>query len=489
MVDARSLPVPGIACLMLCCLLFSASTVSNAQEIVNIDRVLFEPYPLPSSDSPPVLASIPGTKGRIVLAANTDEMIATSDPDKAERDVEQYLQVITETEAQEGPFDTGLFEYYLDLGLAYQDQGLHEEAIEAFEKAEYISRINNGLYSPDQFPVVERMIESYIATGDLLTANSKQQYLLYLNTQFYGEDSLEVVPALDYLADWNMDTFLTALTLGNSVGLNINFGGRGVGGINATPRALAMRNLFLAQSQYYQAIENLIDHRRLFDPKLLELEQKLVEAIFLSALRRGILEDPVFYLNRRTARTGSRIVRDELRGNTMSYINGRNAWMRMQIYVENNPAATPLDVARTMLGQADWNMMFNRRVTAREQYAEIHDYLQTSGLEEAEINALLHPPLPVQLPEITFRPHTRQHLGVPEDAQIAWQGYIDLGFSISRYGNVQGIRILGKSDNVTSRLERRLRKVLHNSPFRPRLADGEPLKQDEVQLRYYFAEI
>ena len=173
----------------------------------------------------------------------------------------------------------------------------------------------------------------------------------------------------------------------------------------------------------------------------------------------------------------------------MSYINGRNAWMRMQIYVENNPAATPLDVARTMLGQADWNMMFNRRVTAREQYAEIHDYLQTSGLEEAEINALLHPPLPVQLPEITFRPHTRQHLGVPEDAQIAWQGYIDLGFSISRYGNVQGIRILGKSDNVTSRLERRLRKVLHNSPFRPRLADGEPLKQDEVQLRYYFAEI
>jgi tetratricopeptide (TPR) repeat protein len=461
-----------------------------AQEISNIDRVLFEAVPLAMAGTAdvPQRPSLPSSS-RINLPAQVNNEEARTDILDAALAVEEYLEVITETRAEMGPYDTELFQQYLDLGLAYQDQGQHEEAIEAFESAEYISRINNGLYSPDQFPVIERMIDSYIATGDLMTANARQQYLLYLNSQHYGTDSLEVVPALDYLGDWNMDTFFHALTLGNSVGMNVNFGGQGMGGRSATPRAMAARNLFLAQSQYYQAIENLVEHKRIFDPKLLELEQKLVEAIFLSALRRSIIDDPVFFIKRRAARTGTRIIRDELRGNTMSYINGRNAWQRMHIYVANNPAATPEDVARTMLGKADWNMLFNRRVTALREYTETYAYLVESGVAPERIDEILHPALPVHLPEFTFLPHSRAHLGVAADTEVDYQGYIDVSFSISRFGNAQSVRIIGKSDNVDSQLERRLRKILHNSPFRPRMVAGETLKKDVVQLRYYFAEV
>jgi tetratricopeptide (TPR) repeat protein len=461
-----------------------------AQQAINVDRILFEAVPLePGGASPLAVSPAPRSASRISLTARQSADVRAVDAQEAALAVEQYLNEITETSTALGPYDTGLFQQYLDLGLAYQDQGQHEEAIEAFESAEYISRINNGLYSPDKFPVIERMIESYIATGDLQTANAKQQYLLYLNSQHFGDDSLEVVPALDYLGDWNMDTFFHALTLGNNVGMNINFGGRGVGGSNATPRAMATRNLFLAQSQYYQAIENMVEHRMIFDPKLLQLEQKLVEAIFLSALRRSIIEDPVFFIKRRTSRTGTRIVRDELRGNTMSYVNGRNAWERMLIYVKVNPAAGPEDIARTMLGKADWNMLFNRRVTALRGYAEISDYLQQAGVSRERIEAILHPALPVHLPEFTFLPHSRAHLGIAPEAEVEYQGYIDVSFVISRFGNAQGIRITGTSDNVTPTLKRRLVKVLHNSPFRPRLQDGEPLKRDVIQLRYYFAEV
>jgi hypothetical protein len=42
---------------------------------------------------------------------------------------------------------------------------------------------------------------------------------------------------------------------------------------------------------------------------------------------------------------------------------------------------------------------------------------------------------------------------------------------------------------VSDDVERRLRRLLHSSPFRPRFVAGEIARSDEITLRYYVAQM
>jgi len=457
------------------------STRLLAQTPYLLDRILFEAAADPvktASDAASGIGLAPAIGSFAQPAISPDEIEASSAPD-------DYLRQIARTEQQFSPFDSILFEQYLGLGLSYQLQGDHENAITAFEKAEYISRINNGLYAPDQFPIIERMIDSYLATGNVAAANSRQQYLLYVNTQHYGENSLEVVPVLNALGDRNMHTFLNALHAGNYVGFIS--GGRG-SSRNLTPRALAYMNVYRAQDQYYRAIMSLVDNKKFDTNQMTSLELKLIEAIFLGAHRQGILDNPVFYMKGRRERTGSRIMRDELNSNSMSFINGRNAWSRMRIYEQVNTESTPLDKVRPMLGLADWHRLFNRRKRANDLYLEARDYLVEQQIAPDIIEAIFNPAVPVQLPWFAPRPNSRRFLGIAEEEQPIWDGWLDVSFTLSKYGTASNIKILGHSDNTTREIERRLRRVIQHSPFRPRILDKEETTSSEVQVRYYFVQ-
>src|SRR5690606_35754368 len=134
-----------------------------------------------------------------------------------DRDVDAYLQSIADTELEGGPFAPELLEQYLALGESHQALADHEAALAAFEKAEYISRINNGLHAPEQFAIVENMIESHLARDELQEAGNKQRYLLMLHEEQYGATSLELVPALMVAADWNFSVFNRQLSRPNTV--------------------------------------------------------------------------------------------------------------------------------------------------------------------------------------------------------------------------------------------------------------------------------
>jgi len=205
------------------------SVSAQAQPDLILDRILFEPALLTDNqvESPVDNPVESPDKNQTINAGNTTstdfsahatDPVFVADSDSV-ASPDSYLRQITLREQQTSPFDSQLFEQYLGLGISYQSRGEHEAAITAFEKAEYISRINNGLYAPDQFPIIQRMIDSYEATGDLTSATRREQYLFYLNEQHYGENSLELVPILIAQADRNSNAFLNALHAGNYVGI------------------------------------------------------------------------------------------------------------------------------------------------------------------------------------------------------------------------------------------------------------------------------
>jgi tetratricopeptide (TPR) repeat protein len=487
-----------------------ATLTRSASADIDLDRVVFDAYPLPASDTvmeAPHFPTQPQIAAQPIATRMAEEinLPLNPEPEIAAAAVVSYQDSLDSTQNETSPYDQSLLEQYLSLGLSYQQLGDHEEALAALEKAEYISRINNGLHAPEQYRIIERMIASYVAEGRMSEADDKRQYLYYLSSQQYGEDSLEVVPSLTALADWNMSTFDHALSAGNNVGFISgnndsldSFTARDgtISRVNGTrmftPRGIALSNLYSAQVQYHQAIVNLLRPRRADAARLdqlTDLELRFVEAVFLGAYRDGILEDPVFYMSQRVLGTGSRVRQPVLSPNLASFRNGRAAYERMRIYQQLNPKADAVAKVLPTLGLGDWNLLYNRRERAMEQYQAAALQLHEAGVPQERIAALLEPEVPVQLPEFAPRPNSRRQFGIEEDSPLDYDGWIDVHLRISRFGAANQVDILAKSDNVTRELERRLNRVIRNSPFRPSLSAALANEAQEFTLRYYFKEL
>ncbi len=470
-------------CTFSCCIVLSLlfATPLYAQATIPLDSLLFEAYSLQEN-----LPSVP-TPASESASQVVPYLFPGADKAAAEASIDLYLKNITATEADEGPFAPALLEQYLSLGKAYQQKVQHEEAIEVLEKAEYISRINSGLFAADQFVIIENLIASYLATGEQQKAAEKHHYLLFLNQQNFGEDSLQAVPVLQKLGDWQMASFSSNINA--DVPFTLSFSSGGSRSRQPTPRELAFSNLYLAQNTYFQAIQNLVRNNQLNNPALQELELKLIEAVFFAANRQGMLSNPDFYMDPRLQSTGSRIVRRNLGGNTVGFINGRNAYMRLRIYEEHRLLLDPVAVAQAIIGLGDWHLLFNRRTSAIRHYEEADAYLRNHNVSEDVITEMLHPELPQQLPAFTPLPHSRGKYALADDAPLKFSGYVDVSFDLTRFGNVRNLDISSTSADFPRTTERRLARLLRTTPFRPRLQEGKVVTSDNIKVRYYYADV
>lgn len=475
------------SCMRRVVALFAASLLGPwaaplAAQPSSLNRVLFEARPLPGNEAP-VQVTAPRTP--VTVMPGLGPLLGG---ENRRADVEAYLRSIADIELDGGPFAPDLLEQYLALGETHQQQQDHEAALEAFEKADYISRINNGLYSPDQFAIVENMIESHLARGELDEASDRQRYLLLLHEQQYGANSLELVPALANIGDWSFSVFNRQLELPNTV---FAVGGNpqgGFGGRAMSPRAMAFVSLYQSQMHYWRAINIMLNRGRFLDPQLQELEHKLIETSFLSSNRDGLLRNPDFYLSQRSAYTGTRI-RRSMRPTSPYFFTGRSAYERLVAYQLMTPGADAVTIGKTLIALADWHLVFDRQGPAIRAYERAHAFLVANEVPQASIDALLSPAMPQQLPAFTPLPHSRAKLGIPDDAEVGWDGYMDISFTIGRFGQADDFAVLASSGPVTRDMQIRLRRMLRSTPFRPRFIDGEPARRDEVQVRYYFAQL
>ena len=194
---------------------------------------------------------------------NTEETIesqAISIPDIS-FNIEQYEEQLAAIEGDAGPFATDLYETLLALGNQYQQLNDHESAIEVFERAEYVSRINHGLFHPEQVASIEGLIESYVAIGDLRNANAKQRYLIYLSEQYFGENNLNAIPSIISLAEQNMTNYERVLNMPVQPSMSFSSSGSAR---QPTPRQIAFGSLYQAQQNYVRAISTLTENRALF---------------------------------------------------------------------------------------------------------------------------------------------------------------------------------------------------------------------------------
>ena len=129
------------------------------------------------------------------------DAVAASTPES----LSSYQQAIEQLEYDHGVYDSRLIEALQGLGaqLLLADDPL--AAREVYSRALQISRINDGLYSETQVPIIERIIDIDLDLENWDAVDRQYAYLENLFGKLYTTDDPRLEKSLRKLVAWHLD--------------------------------------------------------------------------------------------------------------------------------------------------------------------------------------------------------------------------------------------------------------------------------------------
>lgn len=380
---------------------------------------------------------------------------------KRMEDIRQYSEAIQDIELDGGVWDGEMVDELIAIGNLQQQQGNHTEAIETFDRAIHVTRINSGLHTLNQIPAVERRIESHIALRDWEQADLYYNYLYYVQSKAYGPEDPRIIPVLDSLASWNIRAF------------NVGYG-----------EALGVR-LSTASLLFSAAARMVRVHFGIKDDRFIGYMSDIATSAYLVARHPELM----IAVRQPDLRSGQELLRHQL-GETSSinpagYASGERALMQIINHYASQPG-TEVELAEALANLGDWYLMFGQRRGAITKYGEVWQLLSAMEDGEAQLQVLFGQV--AHLP--TFVNHAvsvgRAYSSDSEVGETLISDYADVMFDVTENGIVRNIRIMTEETPENRRQLSRLRREVRNSYFRPIIVDGIPTRTDEHQFRYQY---
>ena len=380
----------------------------------------------------------------LCAAALVAALDANAQPGRLTEQQREIVATIDE-QAADGSYSLDLVTPLTALGLTYHERGDYDRAAETVERALHVVRANYGLYSLDQTSLLRLLIATEQEAGDLEAVAKLQERLLLLAKRH--PDDLRTVPILREAADRQLEVAQHVRENGLPPELLVNFSfGLDPGTPGANSRGFMMWMLTVQAARNYAAAIDVLLRNTLYDNnELHELEHSLLNISY----------------------------------NTGSYSNGRNALRRLISY--DTASSKPwLTRVKGVVQIADWDLLYSHNGMAVELYTELHDELESKGVEPEVINELFAPAIPVVLP--TFLPNP---LISPQTESST--GFVDVAFEITKYGRGQSVEILDTT-TASKAARQELASLIKRSRFRPQLTDGAFVRTEPVVVRYYVNE-
>jgi hypothetical protein len=343
-----------------------------------------------------------------------------------------------------------------NLGLILREQDDHDLAAAAFERARHVVRVNYGLSSFEEAPLLRQLVQIEEAKGNAAAAWNLEQKLLGLIERHPGP---RAAPMLKEIADKRADVLRRyssgemppQIMLGCYYAQPRRGGGGGGCPHSGSSHTVKISLLDEARSYYIHTIAMVQQSGGLSSDELPELYLAWVRALY------------TFPDSRVTGYEGRLLLRDL---HTLAVRHGEPLAVRMSSLVDI----------------ADWDLLFARgrkeTEAAFQAYEALYERVEQEGLEPSLIDELFSPSVPVVLPALM--PSPLAAVQTPASA-----GYIDVAFEITKYGQGQSIEILDTSTNKTEAARVRLRDLIKWSRFRPRVANGAFEDRSRVVVRYY----
>jgi hypothetical protein len=407
-------------------------------------------------------------------------------PETLAEDIARYEKVIVDLELAGGPYEPRLDQELLALANLLQQTGDYNRAQEILDRASHVNRVNNGLFNLSQLPIIDETIENHLARGDLVAADAQQEYLMYVQRKNLGDNSVDLLPALTRYAEWNVFAFSARMLPTSALAIEGDGTDREQPSATTLERFRADR-LLNAQNIYQTIIQIMTNNFGVADRRLLDVERQLALTNYFFATT-FVMSSTDPGLSASMGYTSNLLPYELPAGgaNSLGYRQGRQALERRVEYMGNMNDISPTDLAQAKIELGDWLLTFNKRMGALDVYDGVYQELLAAEVPQARIDALLSPSLPREIPEFLQHGYSRKALELPADLALEYKGYIDVEFTLNRYGACGPVKVLGKAPTATPDIESRLLRNLRRSQFRPRYDNGKVRETDLVQLRYYY---
>jgi tetratricopeptide (TPR) repeat protein len=391
-------------------------------------------------------------------AANKGARLTTSERVRIDQDILNYKSAISELESREGVYGPNLTEKLSSLGSALQYIGQHEKAITIFKRGIHINRINDGLYTTTQVPLLERQIASHMAMGQWQEVNNRYRYLHWLYTQNYGKDDPRILPALNQMSKWHLQAY--AMQFGKD-------------------RDSIASHLISAHTMIEKSI-SLLERSPDNNERLIEELNGLTLTNYLfatyqrSSVEKMNMNMPMDPESRHSAMMIDQYINRSFRA-------GKDAINRVIDIYSNMNDAPPWSVPKAKVKMADWLFMFNKRNAAFALYQEAYNDLTNEASAQQELKKIFDKP--VALPNLDLM-DTNNYNDVDQAQYDADNHYVLASFDVTAQGKAANIEIIESKpeDNISARSQ--VKKSLRIAKFRPRfVAGGEPALTEKMQLR------
>ena len=358
-----------------------------------------------------------------------------------------YRAMIEALESRHGAYAAALPEQLLSLGLRLQQDGRHEEAVNLFRRGVHLARVNNGLYSAEQIPLIKQEIASQVALGKYHEADERQSYLYRVQMRNL-ESGLGRADALMQQARWQYNAYILALE-GNDYG-----------------RLMNMWDL------YRLALNDIVAREGETSPTLIRplegmlLSQYLIAGYVFDGQSSGFSGDNNIVAQHTANRFNAY--------RAQSYTKGRAVIQAIYDIHKVNFGDSTSETAEALTMMGDWSLWNGEPKAAMQFYREATAELVAGGAAEEDIDRIFGKP--VALPNFDgVRP-------LPEHAEDG-EGLLQLQFTVNAEGRVRNLERLDENDLSSGKVNRIMRK-LRKTRFRPAMAMGEPVATDNVTRNY-----
>ncbi|NKB37566.1 MAG: hypothetical protein GKR93_10410 [Gammaproteobacteria bacterium] len=371
---------------------------------------------------------------------------------------QDYSLKISHLEREFGAYHVTLIAPLNDLAMAYQKSGAVLKAIEMYERALHINKVNLGVHNLSQADLIERLIENYSSLQDWQQVAAKMHYLLWVYRRNFDSSDDRLVAMMERVGRWYRQAYW--------------------------------------QHQGGEALSFLVEADDLVDEALAIVElqagpdaNQLVSLLHLSSIINAQIASDVKNVFRQSHRDIREAMIPNNRGTPyaneiavreyyfeQSFYKGRRALNRVIKIFEKNLPETTVDYAQILVYQGDYYLALNRKWNAMKNYRKAFAVLMDNNASEEEIRFIFGEPRRV-------KPFT---LPGQELSTLTDKSYIDALVDIPANGWPRNIRILASQPNNGGERAKRGKHSVAATRYRPRFENAEPVPTENVSLRYVF---
>lgn len=374
-------------------------------------------------------------------------------------DESAYLEQIQNQEASGGPYADGLAEPLASLGYYYRDHGRYGKALDLFQHAIHLVRINDGLYSERQIPMVRALLDTHRLSGDMQALDDRYDYFFRLYGNGYPPFTpLRLRASLEFLR-WQREAFRLELD----------------------------RNRNKRLADMYRLNERILEAAAQSAEVTLQWYEQLVRSQILNLylIQSQIVLPPEAsaFQSSRSIYSGSSVhsnQRQDLDFNQRRLLTiqqrsaARGRALLQELITRTVAGGKAADIASIHLELGDWNQWNGSSSSAREQYSRVVQILEDAG-DTQLLEQWLGSPAELPANGAFWQPN-RIGTGGRRVELLA-------EYRVSARGNARNIQIqAAKPEDAVfiSRLRRKLSATL----FRPRFATGEAEAVERVSRQY-----